>query len=123
VVRFRDTEQGEWRAMVAPKRIRMCGECATHHWLAETACLPGSQKSNHSPESLVEQETNVLLAQLKLRNSIPLVVGIHNGRKRGVFIGTTIRGGPVLNSTETVAPETASMGWRHRGFVGGLDSA
>ena len=50
------------------------------------------------------------VARVKVRNSIPLVVGIHNGRKHGVFIGTTIRGGPVLNSTETVAPETASIG-------------
>ena len=48
------SEKGEWRAILGPKGIRMCGELSTPSRLAETACLAGSQNIEPFSENLRE---------------------------------------------------------------------
>jgi len=42
-------EKGEYRAIMRPNEIQMCGAFPTSKQLAKTACLPVGQKSKHSP--------------------------------------------------------------------------
>jgi hypothetical protein len=47
--------EGEWRAIVRPKEIQMCGASPLEERLAQTACLPGSQDRTALAECFVRK--------------------------------------------------------------------